>query len=69
MSAGLGFFLYILVLLRVRGNLIKVDGRWCLRWIPRSQAWQLSFARDMIDTAMLRVATNMVWCVLFYLLL
>ncbi|KAL5498654.1 hypothetical protein ACEPAH_2009 [Sanghuangporus vaninii] len=60
LSAGLGFILYALILLRVRGNLTKVNGRWRLRWIQRSQAWQLSFSRDMLDTAMLRVATFMV---------
>ena len=79
MSAGLGFALYALVLLRVRGNLIKVAeddedekerqvgrkqwayGDWRIIWIPRSEAWQLSFGRDMIDSAMLRIAANMVW--------
>ena len=61
MSAGLGFFLYVLVLLRVRGNLVKVDNIWTLRWIQRSQAWQLAFDRDRLDAAMLRVVQNMVW--------
>ncbi|KLO16083.1 hypothetical protein SCHPADRAFT_887993 [Schizopora paradoxa] len=79
LSAGLGFALYALVLLRVRGNLIKVAeddedekdrqvgrkqwayGDWRIIWIPRSEAWQLSFGRDMIDSAMLRIAANMVW--------
>ncbi|EJD05423.1 uncharacterized protein FOMMEDRAFT_103454 [Fomitiporia mediterranea MF3/22] len=68
-SAGLGFILYTLVLLRVRGNLIIVNGRWHLRWITRSQAWQLSFARDLLDTAMLHVATNMVWYAVAYSLI
>ncbi|KAH8115958.1 hypothetical protein DFH11DRAFT_1250554 [Phellopilus nigrolimitatus] len=61
MSAGLGFILYTLVLLRVRGNLRKDEGRWRVCWIPRSQAWQLCFSRDMLDSAMLCVATSMVW--------
>lgn len=64
MSAGLGFLLYSLVLLRVRGNLTQVEGKWRLRWIPSCDAWQLSFARDYIDSAMLKVATSMVWCVI-----
>lgn len=61
LSAGVGFVLYALVLLRVRGNLTSIGGRWRMRWIPRSQAWQLSIGRDMIDSAMLRVAANMIW--------
>lgn len=61
LSAGVGFVLYALVLLRVRGNLTTIGGRWRMRWIPRSQAWQLSIGRDMLDSAMLRVAANMVW--------
>ena len=63
MSAGLGFVLYTLVLLRVRGNLTQVEGKWRLRWIPSSDAWQLSFSRDYIDSSMLKVATSMVWYV------
>ena len=61
MSAGLGFILYTMVLLRVRGNLTKIDCHWRLRWIKRSEAWKLSISRDMLDTAMLRVAASMVW--------
>lgn len=34
---------------------------WRFIWISRREAWQLSFGRDMIDSAMLRVAANMVW--------
>lgn len=55
--------MYTLVLLRVRGNLTQIEGKWRLRWISSSEAWQLSFARDMLDSAMLKVATSMVWCV------
>jgi len=69
LSAGLGFVLYALVLLRVRGNLTTVDGRWRLIWIARSQAWQLSIGRDMIDSAMLRVAANLVWYPVAYSLI
>jgi len=61
LSAGLGFVLYVFVLLRVRGNLTLADGRWSLHWIPRSEAWKLSLGRDLLDTAMLRVSANMVW--------
>jgi len=60
-SAGLSFILYSIVILRVRGNIIQSDGNWCLRVVPRGQSWQLSFGRDLIDSAMLKVAQNMVW--------
>ncbi|THU91955.1 hypothetical protein K435DRAFT_862953 [Dendrothele bispora CBS 962.96] len=60
-SAGLSLILYSIVILRVRGNIIQSDGNWCLRIVPRGQSWQLSFGRDLIDSAMLRVAQNMVW--------
>lgn len=63
MSAGFGFVLYSLVLLRVRGNLTQIEGKWRLRWIPSSDAWKLAFARDYIDSSMLKVATSMVWYV------
>jgi len=87
LSAGLGFLLYALVLLRVRGNLIQVAeddeeekghqvgrkqwafGQWRFIWIPRSEAWQLSFGRDIIDSAMLRIAANMVWYPVAYSLI
>jgi hypothetical protein len=63
MSAGLGFLLYATVLLRVRGNLVMMDGKWRLRWVPRSEGWMLQLGRDIIDTCMLKVAALMVWYV------
>jgi len=69
MSAGLGFLLYATVLLRVRGNLVMMDGKWRLRWVPRSEGWKLQLGRDIIDTCMLKVAALMVWYPVAYSLI
>jgi len=69
LSAGFGFMLYVLILLRVRGNLVIENGWLHFQWVSRSQAWQLSVGRDMIDSAMLRVAMSMVWYPVVYSLL
>ncbi|KAL4247484.1 hypothetical protein ABKN59_007951 [Abortiporus biennis] len=61
LSAGLSFFLYVAILCRVRGNLIYSGSRWHFRYVPRGESWQFASSRDIIDTAMLRVARRMVW--------
>jgi hypothetical protein len=61
LSAGTSFFLYVLILLRVRGNLAFTDGRWRLRSLPKGESWQLAMGRDILDTAMLKAAKHMVW--------
>jgi hypothetical protein len=62
MSAFLSFLLYVAVLLRVRGNLIQdATGKWSLRWVPRSESWQLSFARDYLDSCTVKMAAIIVW--------
>jgi hypothetical protein len=64
-SAFFSFILYMAVLLRVRGNLIQDSNRrWSLRWIPRSESWQLGFARDYLDSCTVKMAAIIVWCVL-----
>lgn len=61
-SAFFSFVLYVIVLLRVRGNLIHdTKGKWSLRWIPRSESWQLAFVRDYVDTCTVRLAAITVW--------
>lgn len=61
MSAGIGFLLYIFVLLRVRGNLVIQDEQWHLRFVSSRESWRLQVGRDVIDTSMMRVAAHMVW--------
>jgi len=68
-SAGLSFFLYTAILLRVRGNLIVIDGKWCLRFVPRGERWQLAISRDVTDSSMMQVAARMVWHPLAYSIL
>jgi hypothetical protein len=61
-SAFASFILYVTVLLRVRGNLIKhSDGRWSLRWVSRSESWQLAFARDYLDSCAIKMVAIIVW--------
>jgi hypothetical protein len=62
MSAFFSFALYVAVLLRVRGNLIQdVAGKWSIRWIPRSESWQLGFARDYLDSCLVKMVAIIVW--------
>lgn len=53
--------LYTVIVLRVRGNLTKMDGKWCLRFVPRGERWLLAISRDFTDTAMMSVAARMIW--------
>jgi len=61
LAAGLCFLLYIAVLLRVRGNITIIDGKWRLQFVPRGESWRLHIGRDTIDSSMLKVAAHMVW--------
>ena len=56
--------MYTAVLLRVRGNLAVVDGKWQLRFVPRGERWQLAISRDVTDSYMMQVAAWMVWYVI-----
>jgi hypothetical protein len=67
LSAGISLLLYIAILLRVRGNLTKdTSGRWRLRFIPSSEAWQLALARDILDSASLGLAQAIILYPLAY---
>lgn len=62
MSAFFSIMLYVAVLLRVRGNLTQdTAGKWSLRWIARSESWQLGFARDYLDSGLVKMAAIIVW--------
>ncbi|KAI0264745.1 hypothetical protein BC834DRAFT_882401 [Gloeopeniophorella convolvens] len=70
LSALSSFVLYAAVLLRVRGNLVQDSaGRCALRWVPRAESWQLAFARDYLDSSMVKVAAIIVWYPVTYTLL
>lgn len=69
-SAFFSFALYVTVLLRVRGNLIQdTAGKWSLRWIPRSESWQLAFVRDYLDSCTVKLAAIIVWYPVTYTVL
>ncbi|KAJ6499676.1 hypothetical protein C8R47DRAFT_1111335 [Mycena vitilis] len=61
LSVAVNFLLHVLTLLRVRGNLLRVDGRWRMRFVPLGDSWQLSLGRDFTDSSMLRLAQHMIW--------
>jgi len=61
LAVALNVFLHTATLLRVRGNLLRVDCRWRVRWVPLGQSWQLALGRDFTDSSMLRLAKHMVW--------
>ncbi|KAJ7275081.1 hypothetical protein C8J57DRAFT_1714784 [Mycena rebaudengoi] len=60
LSVVLSFFLHTATLLRVRGNLTRVDGRFRLRFVPLGDSWQLALGRDFTDSTMLRLAQRMI---------
>ncbi|KAJ7430585.1 hypothetical protein B0H11DRAFT_2135038 [Mycena galericulata] len=66
LALALNFFLHVATLLRVRGNLLHVDGRWSLRFVPLGDSWQLALGRDYTDSSMVRLAQHMVWYPLAY---
>ncbi|KAH9896986.1 hypothetical protein C8Q73DRAFT_642830 [Cubamyces lactineus] len=69
LSAGLSFFLYTAVLLRVRGNLVRTSGRWHLRFVPHGERWVLAIRRDAVDGCMMHVAARIVWYPVAYTIL
>ncbi|KAF9078015.1 hypothetical protein BDP27DRAFT_1252978 [Rhodocollybia butyracea] len=69
LSAGLSIILNTIVLLRVRGNLVVINGKWKLRHIPSSESWRLAIDRDLIDSNMLKFAQSMVWFPVAYTVL
>lgn len=69
-SAFVSFVLYVIVLLRVRGNLVKdSEGRWFLRWVSRNESWQLAFARDYLDSCTIKMVAIVVWYPVTYTIL
>ncbi|KIK70177.1 hypothetical protein GYMLUDRAFT_34662 [Collybiopsis luxurians FD-317 M1] len=67
LSAGLSVILYTIIILRVRGNLVRTEeGAWRLQFVPSWASWRLAIGRDLIDTSMLKFASNMVWYPVFY---
>ncbi|KAJ6590547.1 hypothetical protein DFH09DRAFT_207234 [Mycena vulgaris] len=61
LAVALNVFLHLATFLRVRGNLLRVDGRWRVRWVPLGASWQLALGRDFTDSTMLRLAKHMIW--------
>jgi len=69
-SAFVSFVLYVAVLLRVRGNLIKdSEGHWFLRWVSYRDSWQLGFARDYLDSCTIKMVVIIVWFPVTYTIL
>jgi len=66
-SIGISFILYILVLLRVRGNLVRDRyHKWRLRFVGAGNEWKLAVTRDAIDNSMNKVAQKLVWYPISY---
>ena len=61
LSAATSFVLYVIILLRMRGNIVYADDKWRLRLLPKGEGWKLALGRDLLDTSMLKAAKNMVW--------
>ncbi|KAJ7034572.1 hypothetical protein C8F04DRAFT_1101405 [Mycena alexandri] len=69
LSAGFGIILYTFVLLRMRGNLVREEGKWSLRFLPPGESWQLSLRRDLIDYSMVHAVEQMIWYPVVYTLI
>jgi len=59
----LNFGLHLVTYLRVRGNILRVDGKWLWR---SGASWKLGLGRDYTDSAMLHLAQYMVWYPIAY---
>jgi hypothetical protein len=59
----MSFILYVLVFLRLRGNIVIPEGSHVPRfiWVPRAKAWKLQANRDAVDAHMTDVAKQMIW--------
>jgi len=68
-AAGLTFVLYTFILLRVRGNLTKVDGKWKVQFLPSGESWKLSLSRDLLDMQVLNLVKRMIWYPITYTVL
>ncbi|KAJ3485474.1 hypothetical protein NLI96_g4923 [Meripilus lineatus] len=69
LSASSACVLYTAILLCVRGNIMRSNGRWRFRFVPPGQSWQLALCRDIIDTSMMRIVARMVWFPISYTIL
>ncbi|KAJ7054401.1 hypothetical protein C8F01DRAFT_489397 [Mycena amicta] len=68
-SVVLSLVLYALTLMRVRGNLIKVNGRWTLRFLSKEDSWKLDLNRDYTDLAGMGLVKHMIWYPVAYMIL
>ncbi|KAI0342334.1 hypothetical protein BDW22DRAFT_1357663 [Trametopsis cervina] len=68
-SAFVSFILYVGILLRVRGNLVRGTDGWHLRFVPSSERWQLAINRDWLDSSTMGFAAILVWYPVTYVLL
>jgi len=66
LSVGISLILYTFIILRVRGNLIKHEGKWQLRKVPTAESWRPCYKGDPIDTQLVRMARLMVWFPIAY---
>lgn len=59
----MSFVLYVLVFLRLRGNIVVPEGTRVPKfiWVSRSKAWKLQVNRDAVDAHMTAAARQMIW--------
>lgn len=59
----MSFVLYVLVFLRLRGNIVIPDSSRVPKfiWVPPAKAWKLQANRDSVDAHMTDVAKQMIW--------
>ena len=62
-SGAMSSVLYVLVFLRLRGNIVVPEGSHVPKfiWVPRAKAWKLQANRDAVDAHMTGAARQMIW--------
>ncbi|KAF7291874.1 hypothetical protein MIND_01212700 [Mycena indigotica] len=69
LSVLLSLIFYALTLIRVRGNLIKVNNRWTLRFLSKEDSWKLDLNRDYTDITSIGLVKHMIWYPVAYAIL
>jgi hypothetical protein len=65
-SVALSFIIYGVLLLRIRGNLVRTSNGWRLRFVPSGESWKLAVTRDAVDEAVLKTAHALIWYALIH---
>jgi len=49
LSSAISFILYLILFLRLRGNIYTIGGHWEMRWMSSEDSWRLKLTQDNVD--------------------